>query len=181
MLIAGLGDEESHPPTLCVLDEVLAGALISSLFSSDLRAQIRRTVSSTDASEEGGGAAEATSFGETSPPLTQESSADWRALLVERSSSSGAGPMGPPQCTVCAGDSPSWGVWALCPALCGQQFCSTECLVEHGTVTDPKETCVGNGLFLPRFAEGFAGQHGQWPRLESQLVPPRSSNDWRCR
>ena len=71
VLIAGLGDEESHPPTLCVMDEVLAGAMISSLFSSDLRAQIWRTVSSTDASEEGGGAAEATSFGETSSPLTR--------------------------------------------------------------------------------------------------------------
>ena len=57
MLIAGFGDEESHPLTLCVMDEVLAGAMISSLFSSELRAQIRRTVSSTDASEEGGGAA----------------------------------------------------------------------------------------------------------------------------
>ena len=160
VLITGLGDEESHPPTHSVLDEVLAGALISSLFSSDLRAQIRRTISSTDASEEGGGAAEATSFGQASSPLVQESTADWRALLVERSASQDEVPAESAQCSGCAGASPGWGVWAPCPALCGEWFCSTQCLVEHGKVYDPKETCVGNGLFLPRFAEGFAGPRG---------------------
>ena len=160
VLIAGLGDEESHPPTHSVLDEVLAGALMSALFCSDLRAQIRRTISSTDASEEGGGAAEASRFVEAASPLVQESSADWRALLVEESATRNAAPVAPLRCAVCAGDSPSWGVWAPCAALCEGQFCSTSCLVEHGTCYDMKPTCKGKGLFLPRFAEGFAGPRG---------------------
>ena len=176
VLIASLGETEVHPPTLSVLDEVMAGSLISALFSTDLRAPIRRTVSSTDASEEGGGAAEATSFVEAASPLVQESAADWRALLVEDSERRGEGGKGPPQCTVCAGDSPSWGAWAPCPARCEGQFCSTKCLVEHERSNGGKSACLQRGLFLPRFAEGFAGPRGPatWAMAAAGIavVPP---------
>ena len=44
-------------------DEVLLGGIVSALFVSDLRARVRRYMSCSDASEEGGCAAEASSSG----------------------------------------------------------------------------------------------------------------------
>ena len=97
---------------------------------------------------------EATEFAASCSPFASEAGADWRALLVERSGSGGQEPVAAGPCAACGGVSPCWDTWAPCPTQCGGFFCCTDCLVKHA------ETCEGKGLFLPRFAEGFAGPRG---------------------
>lgn len=68
-----------------VSDEILIGTSFSPMAFTDLRAKIRESISCSGASEEGGGAAEASCFVEALCPKASVEHEDWVANQVEES------------------------------------------------------------------------------------------------
>ena len=140
-----------------VLDEMIVGALLIPFAGTNLRAPIRNKISCSDASEQGGAAAESSSFISGLCRATFESAEDWHSSLIEESlrSSSVAGAKISSSnvcCDVCKGVTPSFGRWALCPRKCNKVLCSIECHIEHC-----QEWCFFPDPGLYQFGEGFCG------------------------
>ena len=144
------GSQKLAPP-LGVLDEVIACACLLPLAYTNLRAPIRRTISSSDASPSGGGAAEAKEFVQALRAPVQEQAQDWIAGGAEESRALGNAPKAAVACSACAGPSPLFGAWASCPFGCPSSFCSHSCLQGH------VRSCAGSALLRATFGEGFAG------------------------
>ena len=68
-----------------VVDEMILGALLIPFAGSNLRAPIRNKISCSDASEQGGAAAESSSFISGLCRSTSESADDWHTSLIEKS------------------------------------------------------------------------------------------------
>ena len=106
-----------------VVDEMILGALLIPFAGTNLRAPIRNKISCSDASEQGGAAAEPSSFIGGLCRSTSESADGWHASLTGESlhSSFDAGAKITSSnvcCDVCKGVTPSSGRWALCPRKC---------------------------------------------------------------
>ena len=139
------------------MDEMILGALLIPFAGTNLRAPIRNKISCPDASEQGGAAAESSSFISGLCRATSESADDWHACLTEESlhSSCVAGAKITSSnvcCDVCEGVAPSFGRWALCPRKCNQVLCSIECHIKHC-----QELCFFPDPGLYQFGEGFCG------------------------
>ena len=119
-----------------VLDEMVVGALLIPFAGTSLRAPIRNKISCSDASEQGGAAAESSSFMSGLRRSTSETVDDWHSSLTEEGlhSSFDAGAKIASSnvcCDVCKGVTPSFGRWALCPRRCNKVSCSIECHTKH--------------------------------------------------
>ena len=68
-------------------DKVLLGGIAAGLFLTDLRAPVRKYLSCTDASDEGGGAAEASHFNRHVSRAAEQASEDLKALRLEEAAS----------------------------------------------------------------------------------------------
>lgn len=139
----------SQPIPLDVIDEMLCFCGILPLCYTNLRAPIRPKISISDASEQGGGAAEATHFTELLDPRKAKEAEDWFANICEESAFADQ-----PNnfCSVCGSSDPDWGKFSHCPHKCGETLCSTTCLLHHLNTS-----CISPQLFLPSFGEGFCG------------------------
>lgn len=139
-----------HIP-LDVVDEMLCFCGLLPLCYSNLRASIRNKISISDASEQGGGAAEASHFLGQLDPKRAEQAEDWQANICEEAASSLADSHST-ICSLCYSSGAEWGTRAPCPNMCGAFFCSTTCLLQH-----TESYCPAPQLFLPCFGEGFCG------------------------
>ena len=139
-----------------VLDETLMGALLTLCAGTNLRAPIRDKLSCSDAPEQGGAAAESSSFISGLCRSTFDSAEDWHSNMIEERlhSSSGAGAKIARSnvCDVCKGVTPSFGRWALCPRKCNKVLCSIECRIKHC-----QELCFFPDPGLYQSGEGFCG------------------------
>ena len=140
-----------RPPSRASFDEVLVFTSLLPLCYTNLRAPLRRTLSCTDASEEGGGACEAKLF---VPQLDRAAAAKVEACYAKIAEES-ALPLSPGLCcSHChapfASDSTQR---APCAAQCGALVCSIDCHLRHRR----SNTCPFGTLRLPGFAEGFSG------------------------
>ena len=145
------------PCSESVLDEMIVGALLILFAGTSLRAPIRNKISCSDASEQGGAAAESSSFISGLCRSISESADDLHSSLIEESlhSSSDAGAKIASSnvcCDVCEGVIPSFGRWALCPRKCNKVLCSIECHIKHC-----QELCFFPDPGLYQFGEGFCG------------------------
>ncbi|CAK0808859.1 unnamed protein product [Prorocentrum cordatum] len=134
------------------MDEIIAFTLLLPLAYTNLRAQVKRAISCTDASEHGGGAAEATTFVRTQDPQRAARFEAHFARLAEDSSRATGKSAG---CVVCGTSLPenAWaGNFARCPAACGAVMCSVDCVLTHRRVS-----CDLAGERLFSFFEGHSG------------------------
>ena len=139
--------QQSIPPE--VIDEMLCFCGVLPFCFTNLRAPIRPKISISDASELGGGAAEASHFTEILDPCKAKKAEDWFANICEESPFAKE----PDRCCAgCGSDKPDWGVASPCPHKCGEAFCSSICLLHH-----LETSCNSPQLFLPSFGEGFCG------------------------
>ena len=132
-----------------VFDEVLVFAGLLPLCFTNLRAPIRPVISITDASEDGGGSAEATTFLSTMSKGRASSAEDWLAGINEELSTLGT--QEKLVCSSCGSHRPDWNSWCKCPMGCDYAFCGVTCLLKH------RSSCQAPELSLPRFCEGFCG------------------------
>ena len=119
-----------------VIDEVVCFAVLVVHAQSELRAQVSKTISCTDASPTGGGSAVAEKFKTKSLVLPEE---------IEPQ----------PCCGHCRKSFTSRGEGVklyMCPRKCGERFCSARCVADHSD-----EGCLRAGYFAPRFGERFSG------------------------
>ena len=128
------------------IDEVLSLAVLLPFCHADLRAPMRKAISCTDASEAGGGSAEAKHFKATLCPLDAVAEENARSSLAEESQTL-------PYCSacdVCSGQflSAPAGCCAGCPVC----LCSIHCVLEHR-----RSLCTRAVSKLPVFVEGFTG------------------------
>ena len=132
-----------------VVDEMLCFCGLVPLCFTNLRAPIRDKISISDASEQGGGATEATHFLGKLDPKWAAQAEDWQANISEETVWA-KDPSG--KCQGCNSPKPNWGTMSPCPNKCGASFCSLECLLHHMDCG-----CDAPNLFLPSFGEGFCG------------------------
>ena len=136
-----------------MLDEVLLGGIASCLFCSDLRLPVRDFISCSDASEDGGSAAEARIFKAKFGKQAEQTEEDLKAyateeLVVDAFPLDGSSK----SCEVCGsgvGEAP-------CPTGCCAFLCSLPCLLRHMSGSRCK-VCRLQGRLLPSFVEGFCG------------------------
>ena len=133
---------------LPVFDEILVFTSLLPLCYTNLRAQVRPLISISDASEGGGGAAEASCFLEIMSKQRAKATEDWFAAVNEEGST-----VNPTKksCVVCGSDCPAWNSWASCAMGCVGDICSLSCLLTHA------KSCKATQLPLPKFGEGFCG------------------------
>ena len=141
---------ETWPLPVSIVDELLVAALLAPLAYTNLRAQVRPSISITDASEEGGGAAVATVFRtDFNEAHADEREARAQRMLLNTDKVVACSPV--PSCFGCQ------KVLAKCmfrciPA-CGFKACSLVCWAGHaasscpGVVPDANcVVCIGNQM-----------------------------------
>ena len=141
-----------------VLDEMIVGALLIPFAGTSLRAPIRNTISCS-ACEQGGAAAESSSFISGLCRSTSESADDWHPSLIEESihSSSDAGAKIASSnvcCDVCKGVTPSFGRWALCPRKV-IKFC-----VALNVISSIAKSCVSSPILVFTSSERASVEQG---------------------
>eukprot|EP00438_Fugacium_kawagutii_P025118 Skav230791 [mRNA] locus=scaffold312:65520:71347:+ [translate_table: standard] len=131
------------PPEGVFLDEIIQVMSLAPLMYTNLRARLDPEVSVTDASPSGGGAAVATQF--RPEPWTLRD-------------------CDPRQCLECGGDIRDDDRYP-CPAECGGQFCSLECVWAHRDIDHAEEgECPRRAWRPPRFGERFSGPNAPLSR-----------------
>ena len=118
----------SGPPGVQHLDEILCAAILVPLMLTNLRAPLRLPISCSDASEAGGGAAEADSFIPSLDDTAEEAAEALLARRVEESAFGGAAAGS--CCAVCGGGAPV-RTGATCALGCGSWCCCLVCLLRH--------------------------------------------------
>ena len=111
------------------LEEIMISTILLPLMAMNLRAQMDREVTITDASPTGGGGAVSSSFKDVLDKLQHDGQ----------------------RCYVCDGGYEKFGKFS-CPAGCGVVLCSLSCIWNHR-----KGRCPRADYTLPRFGERFAG------------------------
>ena len=129
------------------VDEILVFAALLPLAFTNLKAECRRYVSCSDASENGGAAAEAKHFVNA---LEQPAAAvvdDTLALMLEEGSFSSATQWKEEYVCGYCGSMPKMKSF-LCPRRCGALCCNLDCLYKHSEVI-----CYLRAWPIPRFLE----------------------------
>lgn len=120
------------PLSEAVMDEILVGALLLPMAQTNLRAQVRTTMSMSDASEQGGSSAEAVCFRPHLDPIRARAAEDLELAKLDRVAQ---GPSAQP-CRQCKAT--DRGQNAGCPRACGESFCSVSCVQQHRTTCSHK-------------------------------------------
>ena len=139
--------ETPRPAWAESVDEVLLFAALLPLAYTNLKAQCRKYVSCTDASEKGGAAAEAKHFVNA---LDQPAGAvvdDVLASVLEEGSHAKASNLSEAYACGACGLMPSH-LSILCPRRCGAACCDVACVVKHS-----EDLCHLKEWSVPRFIE----------------------------
>ena len=155
------GGSEQLAPSLTVRDEMLVAALLIPMAYTNLKAPLRQVISISDASEEGGAAAEASLFVRHADNDMAQSFDD--ASLV-RSEEIGKVEQTSRACQGCRRILEA--NVAQCPLGCGKRFCSVGCFKEH------KATC--NFSQFPHLSVHFLGSacaNLPWEFFSQGLLP----------
>ena len=125
-------------------DEVILMMCLLPLAFNNLKADIRRTISSSDASSHGGGAAEASAFDAKLDSANRAILNDVQARIIEDQ-------LVPDlmHCSVCGGDLA--GKSFACPRSCSKFACSLKCIIHHR-----RDGCCLAQWSAPSFMEIFA-------------------------
>ena len=137
-------------PSDAAVLEILLSALLIPLAFTDLRASISRTISTSDASERAGAAAEATAFRAECQPRVQELAAAHAAEMNEETRDCHCGRQVAP------------GAGAPCPWSCAVTFCPWRLIPRAGVA-----------IFLPPASPGWSWPLQQLGVLIHPSVPPR--------
>ena len=118
-------------PSDAAVLEILLSALLMPLAFTDLRASISRTITTSDASERAGAAAEATAFHAECHPRVRELAA---ADAAEMNEESILRPEIAKNIACHCGRQIAPGAGAPCPWSCAVTFCSSSCVSSHTLV-----------------------------------------------
>ena len=166
--ITGFSDNPKERRALppAVRDEILIFAVLSPTLGTELRSPLRRKNSISDASEQGGAAAEASSFSYLVRPDAVETSMALRLNSLEELSV--RRPFSPPKVCFCGSMYQAGDRWAQCVRRCGAWVCSYQC----GEMLR-KLNC--SGYLDPRKQVGFVSfgpcKVVPWKLMINELVP----------
>lgn len=113
-----------------VIDEIVFGMLLILFVRSNLRAGLRPGISISDASEQGGGAVESTSFLSRLDRQVVYNDLSSIAFLNEEGSVYSKD-LAVLFCCVCLGEAPACGSWGNCSSGCRARLCTYNCWSVH--------------------------------------------------